>query len=72
MPYSEYRCKDRDVLDAICAEHYGTEHGTTELVLRENPGLCDYPPHLPLGLVIRLPVIAAAPPSVAQTVSLWD
>lgn len=72
MPYSEYRCKQDDVLDAICHTHYGTADGTTEMVLNANPGLCEYPPHLPMGLLIRLPIISQPPPAVAQTVSLWD
>lgn len=72
MPYFEYRCKQGDVLDAICYAHYGTEHGTTEMVLNANPGLADYPVHLPMGLVIRLPVVQVASQPVAQTVSLWD
>jgi phage tail protein X len=67
-----YRCKAGDVLDAICATHYGTEHGTTEMVLRENHGLADYGTHLPTGLVIELPDIVANPTPVTQQVSLWD
>jgi phage tail protein X len=67
----QYRCKQGDVLDAICATHYGTEHGTTELVLRANPGLSARDVHLPTGLLIELPEIVAPAP-VTQTVKLWD
>lgn len=72
MPYFEYRCKQGDVLDAICHAHYGSEHGTTELVLRENPGLADYSGILPMGLLIRLPVIQQQSTPIVETVSLWD
>lgn len=68
---AEYRTQDGDVLDAICARHYGTEHGTTELVLQTNPGLADQPVALPSGLLITLPDLAK-PGTTAQTVNLWD
>jgi phage tail protein X len=71
MQYNEYRCKQCDVLDAICYQHYGSAN-MTESVLEYNAGLSDYGTHLPLGLLIRLPVVTQSAVSVMQTVSLWD
>lgn len=67
----QYRCKQGDVLDAVCATHYGTEHGTTEFVLRVNPSLSSAAVHLPMGLLIELPEITTPAP-VTQTAKLWD
>ena len=72
MPGMIYICKQGDVLDAICYQHYGTEHGTTELVLNGNPSLCSYGTHLPHGLVIELPLLNTNPETFAQQVSLWE
>lgn len=71
MQYTEYTTAQNDVLDAICHKHYGKESGTTELVLRENPGLVDHGTHLPMGLTIKLPIIDTSPVIVEETVQLW-
>ncbi len=60
-----------DVLDAICYQHYGTEHGTIEAVLTANYGLADQPVILPAGIQIVLPDLVAAEP-VSSAVNLWD
>lgn len=70
MP-SSYRTRDGDVLDRICFEHYGTEHGTTEIVLQANHGLCLSPVALPAGMMITLPDINIVA-QTAQTINLWD
>jgi len=66
----QYRCKDDDMLDAICFKYYGSQVGTSEAVLEANPGLAEYGPLLPAGLVIVLPNIEA--PQTEQPVRLWD
>ena len=71
MHYTEYRCKQNDVLDSVCYAHYGNEE-MTETVLVHNEGLAEYGTHLPLGLLIRLPVVTQTSVRVTQTVSLWD
>lgn len=72
MQYTEYRTRQDDVLDEVCFQHYGTETGTTEMVLAANPGLCEYPPHLPMGLLIKLPVIDTSPAPVVESIQLWS
>lgn len=68
--WTEYRTKERDVLDAICAEYYGSEL-MTPLVLVANPNLCAVGTHYPAGLIIRLPDVDSMPETTA-TVNLWD
>ncbi|MFI0396046.1 tail protein X [Paracoccus jiaweipingae] len=67
----KYRTKDGDVLDAICAKHYGDTPHQVEDVLAANPGLAALGPVLPSGLIINLPEIE----DTAQerpTIRLWD
>lgn len=71
MPYSEYVTQPGDVLDALCYAHYGVE-GLAEVVLEANPGMAVYGPHLPAGLVVRLPALQTASLLTAQAVNLWD
>lgn len=65
---THYTTLEGDVLDLLCFKHYKRE-GLTELVLEANPGLAEYPPHLPAGLAITFPVIPTAPS--VQTRRLW-
>lgn len=52
-----YRTSDGDMADEIAFRHYGTtSSGVVEQLLAANPGLADYGPVLPAGLVITLPV----------------
>jgi phage tail protein X len=52
-----YRTRAGDMADEIAFKHYGTTGGgVVELLLAANPGLADYGPVLPAGLVITLPV----------------
>lgn len=71
MQYTEYRCKQGDVLDAVCFAHYGTEN-MVEAIMNHNNGLAGIGTHLPLGLLIRLPVVTQTSVRITQTVSLWD
>lgn len=61
------------MLDDICNRHYGTETGTTELVLAANYDLTRFGTHLPIGTVIILPLVqkSEAPP-IAAMVKLWE
>lgn len=68
--FEEYRCKQGDVLDLICFEHYGSED-YTEAVLEANHGLANYT-ELPFGRVIILPVFASKPTIEAhEQEQLW-
>lgn len=70
MP-TTYYASDGETLDLICWNYYGRESGTTEAVLRANPGLCNLPPHLPLGTPVILPDLAE-PSAVVEVIRLWD
>lgn len=74
MRYSNrYTCQQGDVLDEICNRHYGTETDTTELVLAANYDLTRFGTHLPVGLVIILPIVQEDDrPPVAAMTKLWD
>lgn len=71
MP-TTYQTRDGDVLDAVCAEHYGTDNLSTTLstVLESNPGLADRGAVYPAGVIIILPDIA--PPVAEAPFALWD
>jgi phage tail protein X len=71
MPMT-YQTRDGDVLDAICAAHYGTENLSVNLtaVLEANPGLADQGAVYPAGLMITLPDLV--PPVAGSPFSLWD
>lgn len=60
------------MVDEIAWTYYGTtDAGQTEAILAANPGLADYGPVLPSGVVITLPdqtTVAAT----SQGVKLWD
>jgi len=67
-----YQTRDGDVLDAVCAAHYGTENLSYVVtqVLEANPGLADVGAVYPSGLFITLPDLA--PPVEDSAFSLWD
>ncbi|EPR1455577.1 tail protein X [Citrobacter koseri] len=67
-----YQTRDGDVLDAICALHYGTENLSYSVtqVLDANQGLADYGAVYPSGLLITLPDLAL--PVEDSPFSLWD
>jgi phage tail protein X len=68
---AHYRTRSGDVLDAICWRHYGRESALVA-VLEANLGLASFGPHLPAGLLITLPALAAPPSAAAATIRLWD
>ncbi len=64
--------RDGDVLDAICATHYGTENlsAVLTLVLEANQGLAEKGAVYPAGIRIVLPEITQ---QVSESpYSLWD
>ncbi|MDM3003335.1 tail protein X [Citrobacter sp. CK188] len=67
-----YQTRDGDVLDAICALHYGTENLSYSVtqVLEVNQGLADYGAVYSSGLLITLPDLVL--PVEDSPFSLWD
>ena len=67
-----YQTRDGDVLDAICAVHYGTENLSDSVtpVLEANQGLADQGAMYPSGLYITLPDLVT--PVAESPFSLWD
>ncbi|AUY89006.1 tail protein X [Klebsiella aerogenes] len=67
-----YQTCDGDVLDAICARHYGTGNlsFTVTQVLEANRGLADLDAIYPAGIMITLPDLV--PPVDDSPFSLWD
>ncbi|MBF0444376.1 MAG: tail protein X [Magnetococcales bacterium] len=66
----QYRTKDGDMLDKICFQHYSQQKGVTEKVLEANPGLAEYGPYLPSGLLLNLPEVTVV--NSDASVRLWD
>ena len=66
----EHKTLEGDVIDAICRDYYGTEHGTTETVLSYNVGLSSHMGRLPAGLTIYLPDIQKA--TEVKLLRLWE
>ena len=65
------RTVDGDRLDALCRAHYGAQSGVVEAVLEANPGLADYGPALPAGLLVTLPDLPQ-PLELERLLRLWD
>lgn len=59
-----------DTVDLICYRHYGRTADITERAYRENHGLCEHGPVLPMGTAVTLPAIAPQP--VRDTLQLWE
>jgi phage tail protein X len=57
------------MLDVICHNVYGHLNGSTEAVLDANQGLADEPQPYRVGVLIRLPDLAAP---AQEQVTLWD
>lgn len=62
-----YTTKGGEMLDEICAAHYGTDNHV-KLVLTNNKGLEFQPFLLPAGLVINLPEVVQ---EEKKGVTLW-
>lgn len=68
-----YVTKQGDMIDAIAYRAYGSEHGgTTEAILKANPGLCERAPVLPANVEIVLPDLPAPAPREIATVDIWS
>jgi phage tail protein X len=68
----QYTSTDGDMVDEVAWRYYGTtDSGQVESVLAANPGLADYGPLLPAGVVITLPDATTAA-QTSQGVKLWD
>ena len=67
----KYRTRDGDVLDAVCARHYGDTPHRVEDVIAANPGLAALGPVLPSGVIIELPEVKDAALE-RPTIRLWD
>ncbi|KAB8307266.1 phage tail protein [Erwinia endophytica] len=67
-----YQTRDGDVLDAICADHYGTDNLAANVltVLDANSGLADRGAVYPAGVQITLPDIVTTVATSSN--SLWD
>lgn len=71
MDELQYQTREGDRLDQICFKRYGSIAGqVVESVYAANPGLADYGPVLPAGLVITLPVLQLA--VQVRGIKLWD
>lgn len=66
-----YRTKDGDVLDQVCAKHYGDAPYSVEEVLEANPGLAAHGPVLSSGILIELPAVQETAQE-KPTIRLWD
>ncbi|MFC9008343.1 tail protein X [Streptomyces microflavus] len=65
------RANQNETVDALCWRYYGRTAGVTEAVFEANPGLADYGPILPQGLVVNMPEAQTSAPQ-RQMVNLWD
>jgi len=66
-----YRTSEGDTADQIAWRHYGTTGArVVEQLLDANPGLADYGPILPAGVLVTLPAIQTA--AEVEGVKLWD
>lgn len=66
-----YRTKDGDVLDQVCAKHYGDAPYSVEAVLASNPGLAAHGPVMCSGILIDFPVVTETAQE-KPTIRLWD
>lgn len=64
------RAQQGDTVDLLCWRHLGRTD-LAQLTLEMNPGLADYGPILPHGLVIDLPESPQDKPN-APLLQLWD
>lgn len=67
----QYRTKEGDVVDAICYREYSNAALFVQ-VYEANPGLVDYGPVLPGGLLIELPDISVPDVPELPKISLFD
>lgn len=60
-----------DTVDLLCWRHRRQTRGVVEATLELNPGLADYGPILPHGLVVEIPDAPTAQPKTTL-INLWD
>ena len=68
---ANYVTQEFELLDKICADHYGIDHvaQALPLVFEANQNISRHAIRLPAGLVIKLPDL---PTEEQQGVSLWS
>lgn len=67
---SQVRSVHGDTLDLICHRHYGRTQKVTETVMMANPSIDFSQPVLPLGTLVKLPVIEQT--TTQETITLWS
>lgn len=67
----QVRTQQYDTVDALCWRHLKKTRDVVEKTLELNPGLADYGPVLPHGLLVRLPDVSPAP-TTTPTLKLWE
>lgn len=65
------RTNEGETLDALCWRALARTHGIVEATLERNPGLADYGPVLPAGLLVDLPDTTTST-ATRPTIKLWD
>lgn len=68
----QVRTLSNDTVDSLCWRHLGKTAGMTEIVLSINPGVCDYGPILPQGIIVEIPDAPPASTATATIVKLWE
>ncbi|WAC70811.1 tail protein X [Roseateles sp. SL47] len=64
----QVRTLQGDTVDALCWRHLGRTDGVVADTLLLNPGLAEWGPILPVGLLVELPT---PKPSTRDMVQLW-
>lgn len=65
----QVRTLQHETVDALCHRHLGQTTGTVEATLDLNPGLVQYGPFLPAGVLVTL---TAPQPKVKKLIQLWN
>jgi phage tail protein X len=63
-----YVTQEGDMVDLIAFERF-VKHGSEAALFEANPGLADYGPILPGGLIVKIPVIET--PQTIPSKKLW-
>lgn len=66
-----YITRQGETVDIACWKHYGQTAAVTEAVLEANVGLADLGAILPLGTLIRMPVVETRT-TARRLVGLWE
>lgn len=66
-----YTTRQGETVDLACWKHYGRTAGVTEAVLAANTGLAQKGAVLPMGTVIKMPVVDTKKTAPALAV-LWE